>query len=98
MDDLLEKAKSQQGKLEEMASKLPIYAGYKEKELRRETDRILRQRAHERRARVVIERSCVWWAERAVEYSNAACGMNRRDSEVVLPLHLDRIGGDQVEV
>lgn len=43
MDDLLEKAKSQQNKLEQLASKLPVYGGYKEKELRRETDRILRE-------------------------------------------------------
>ena len=42
MEDLLGKAKAQQNKLEELASKLPIYKGYKEKELRRETDKLLR--------------------------------------------------------
>jgi len=43
MEDRLDKAKSQQGALEKLASKLPFYKGYKEKELRRETDKLLRE-------------------------------------------------------
>ena len=42
MEDTLGKAKEQQGKFEQLISKLPFYKGYKEKELRRETDKLLR--------------------------------------------------------
>jgi hypothetical protein len=42
MEDLLREAKSQQNKFEELVSKIPVYKGYKEKELRRETDKLLR--------------------------------------------------------
>jgi len=42
MDEKLSKAKAQQNKLEQLASKVPFYKGYKEKELRRETDKLLR--------------------------------------------------------
>lgn len=42
MTDILEKANAQQNKLEQLMRKLPIYKGYKEKELRRETDKLLR--------------------------------------------------------
>ena len=42
MEDILGKAKEQQNKLEQLAGKLPFYKGYKEKELRRETDKLLR--------------------------------------------------------
>lgn len=42
MEDILGKAKAQQNKLEQLVSKLPLYQGYKEKELRRETDKLLR--------------------------------------------------------
>jgi hypothetical protein len=41
-DDLTERVQSQQTKIEEMASKIPGYAGYKRKEQRREADRLLR--------------------------------------------------------
>ena len=42
MEDMLSKSKAQQNKLEQLVGKLPIYKGYKEKELRRETDKLLR--------------------------------------------------------
>ncbi len=42
MEDTLGKAKEQQGQFEQLVSKLPFYKGYKEKELRRETDKLLR--------------------------------------------------------
>lgn len=42
MEDLLGKAREQQNKFEELVAKIPIYKGYKEKELRRETDKQLR--------------------------------------------------------
>ena len=43
MEDLLSKAKSDRNRFEELVSKIPIYKGYKEKELRRETDKLLRE-------------------------------------------------------
>jgi hypothetical protein len=42
MDDLTEKVQSSQGKLEELAKRIPGYAGYKLKEQRREADKLLR--------------------------------------------------------
>ncbi|HHX63853.1 MAG TPA: hypothetical protein GX702_03070 [Chloroflexi bacterium] len=41
-EDLTERIQSQQTKIEEMALKVPGYAGYKQKEQRREADRLLR--------------------------------------------------------
>lgn len=43
MEERLGKAKNQQGALEKLVGKLPFYKGYKEKELRRETDKLLRE-------------------------------------------------------
>ena len=40
--DLTEKIQSAQGKLEKLVSRIPGYAGYKQKEQRREADRLLR--------------------------------------------------------
>jgi hypothetical protein len=42
MDDLRETVESALGGLEKLAQKLPGYGGYKEKEMRREADKILR--------------------------------------------------------
>ncbi|MCD6520197.1 MAG: hypothetical protein J7M05_09785 [Anaerolineae bacterium] len=42
MDDLLGKIQSSMNKVEELAAKIPGYAGYKQKELRREADKLLR--------------------------------------------------------
>ncbi len=42
MDEKLAKARAQQNKLEGLMNKVPFYKGYKEKELRRETDKLLR--------------------------------------------------------
>ena len=42
MDDLTEKVQSAQGKLEELAKRIPGFAGYKQKEQRREADKLLR--------------------------------------------------------
>lgn len=44
MGDILDKAKAQRNKWERLVSKLPLYKGYKEKELRRETDKLLRDK------------------------------------------------------
>lgn len=41
-DDLTEKVQASQNKLEELASKIPGYSGYKQKEQRREADKLLR--------------------------------------------------------
>ena len=42
LDDLTEKIQSSQGKLEGLMSKVPGFAGYKQKEQRREADKLLR--------------------------------------------------------
>ena len=42
MEDLFSKVKSKRSPLERIMSYIPLYHGYKEKELRRESDRILR--------------------------------------------------------
>lgn len=42
LDDLTEKIQAAQSKLEELASSIPGYAGYKRKEQRREADKLLR--------------------------------------------------------
>jgi hypothetical protein len=42
LDDLTEKIKGSQGKFESLVSKIPGYAGYKQKEQRREADKLLR--------------------------------------------------------
>lgn len=42
VDDLTEKIQSAQNKFEELASRIPGYAGYKKKEQRREADKLLR--------------------------------------------------------
>ena len=42
MDDLTEKVQSSQTKFEEVVGRIPGYAGYKQKERRREADKILR--------------------------------------------------------
>ena len=43
MSDLLGKIKDQQGGLEKLVGSIPGYKGYKEKELRREADKLLRE-------------------------------------------------------
>ena len=45
MSDAVEKVKDQRGLLEKVVSYIPGYHGYKEKEIRRETDRLVRQQA-----------------------------------------------------
>ena len=42
LDDLTEKIQSSQNKLEELISRVPGFAGYKQKEQRREADKLLR--------------------------------------------------------
>lgn len=42
LDDLTEKIQSSQNKFEDLVGKVPGYAGYKQKEQRREADKILR--------------------------------------------------------
>ena len=42
LDDLTEKIQASQNKLEQLASKIPGFAGYRAKEQRREADKILR--------------------------------------------------------
>ena len=42
VDDLTEKIQASQGKLEQLASKIPGYGGYKRREQRREADKLLR--------------------------------------------------------
>jgi len=42
LNDLTEKIKGSQGKFESLVSKIPGYAGYKQKEQRREADKLLR--------------------------------------------------------
>jgi len=42
LDDLTEKIQSSQSKLEELMSRVPGFAGYKQKEQRREADKLLR--------------------------------------------------------
>jgi len=42
LDDLTEKVQSSQTKLEELMSKIPGFGGYKQKEQRREADKLLR--------------------------------------------------------
>lgn len=42
LDDLTEKVQSSQNKFEDLVSKVPGYAGYKQKEQRREADKLLR--------------------------------------------------------
>src|SRR5512135_459240 len=42
MDDLTEKIQAGQSKLEDLAKRVPGYAGYKAKEQRREADKLLR--------------------------------------------------------
>ncbi len=42
LDDLTEKIRASQGKLEDLASIIPGYKGYKQKEQRREADKLLR--------------------------------------------------------
>jgi hypothetical protein len=42
LDDLTEKIKGSQGKFENLVAKLPGYGGYKQKEQRREADKLLR--------------------------------------------------------
>ena len=43
LDDLTEKIRASQGKLEDLASIIPGYKGYKQKEQRREADKLLRE-------------------------------------------------------
>ena len=43
MSELLDKISGSRGKLENLASSIPGYKGYKEKEMRREADRLLRE-------------------------------------------------------
>jgi hypothetical protein len=45
MPDIVERVKDERGLLERVASYIPGYHGYKEKELRRESDRLVRQQA-----------------------------------------------------
>ena len=45
MPDIVEKVKAERGLLEKVVSYIPGYHGYKEKELRRESDRLVRQQA-----------------------------------------------------
>ena len=42
LDDLTERIQASQNKLEDVASRIPGYAGYKQKEQRREADKLLR--------------------------------------------------------
>jgi hypothetical protein len=54
MDDLTEKVQSSQNKLEDLVKRIPGYAGYKQKEQRREADKLLRlhvARKYEEQAR-----------------------------------------------
>jgi hypothetical protein len=46
--DLTEKVQASQNKLEQLASKIPGYAGYKKKEQRREADKLLRLQVAQR--------------------------------------------------
>ncbi len=43
MSELLDKISGSRGKLENLANSIPGYKGYKEKEMRREADRLLRE-------------------------------------------------------
>jgi hypothetical protein len=45
LPDVVEKVKAERGLLEKVISYIPGYHGYKEKELRRESDRLVRQQA-----------------------------------------------------
>ncbi len=45
LPDIVEKVKAERGLLEKVVSHVPGYHGYKEKELRRESDRLVRQQA-----------------------------------------------------
>lgn len=59
MPDLVERVKAERGLLEKMLSYIPGYHGYKEKELRRESDRLVRQQAatHLKQASDTFKRS-----------------------------------------
>jgi hypothetical protein len=59
MSDIVEKVKGERGLFEKVISYIPGYHGYKEKELRRESDRLVRQQsaANLKRASDVFKRS-----------------------------------------
>lgn len=59
MPDVVEKVKAERGLFEKVVSYIPGYHGYKEKELRRESDRLVRQQAaaHLKRASDAFKRA-----------------------------------------
>lgn len=59
MPDIVEKVKGERGLFEKVVSYIPGYHGYKEKELRRESDRLVRQQAaaHLKRASDAFKRA-----------------------------------------
>jgi hypothetical protein len=59
MPEIVDRVKTERGLLERVASYIPGYHGYKEKELRRESDRLVRQQAaaHLKRASDAFKRS-----------------------------------------